>query len=121
MFRGFTLSSAANPLHLNTSTSIALFDQEPFLSETRDREAAKRFLKKALSNPDNLPPHVFARDGLRSYPAAIRELKNEGLIHRHCRHRGRPYANNRIESDHRSIKRRLRQCKGHEARPPPAH
>ena len=49
-----------------------------FLSETRDREAARRFLKKALSNPDNLPPHVFARDGLRSYPAAIRELQNEG-------------------------------------------
>jgi transposase, IS6 family len=70
-----------------------------FLSETRDREAAKRFLKKALSNPDNLPPHVFARDGLRSYPAAIRELQNEGLMHRHCRHRTRPYANSRTEED----------------------
>jgi transposase, IS6 family len=45
-----------------------------YLSETRDREAAKCFLKKALSNPDNRPPHVFARDGLRSYPAAIRDL-----------------------------------------------
>ena len=83
-----------------------------FLSETRDREAAKRFLKKALSNPDNLPPRVFARDGLRSYPAAIRELQNEGLMHRPCRHRTRPYANNRIESDHRSIKRRLRAMQG---------
>jgi transposase, IS6 family len=37
-----------------------------YLSETRDREAAKLFLKKALANPDNRPPHVFARDGLRS-------------------------------------------------------
>jgi transposase-like protein len=63
-----------------------------FLSETRDREAAKCFLKKALSNPDNLRPYVVARDGLRSYPAAIRELQNEGLMHRHCRHRTLPYA-----------------------------
>jgi transposase-like protein len=37
------------------------------LSETRNREAAKIFLQKALANPDNRPPHVFATDGLRSY------------------------------------------------------
>ena len=83
-----------------------------YLSETRDREAAKRFLKKALANPDNRPPRVFARDGLRSYPAAIRELQAEGLMHHSCRHRTRPYANNRIESDHRSVKRRLRAMQG---------
>jgi transposase, IS6 family len=50
---------------------------EFYLSETRDREAAKIFLKKALAKADNRPPHVFARDGLRSYPAAIRELQGE--------------------------------------------
>src|SRR5215469_13532403 len=83
-----------------------------YLSETRDREAAKHFLKKALANPDNRPPTVFARDGLRSYPAAIRELQAEGLMHPSCRHRTRPYANNRIESDHRSVKRRLRAMQG---------
>ena len=63
-----------------------------YLSETRAREAAKRFLKRALANPDNRPPRVFARDGLRSYPAAIRELQGEGLMHRCCQHRTRPYA-----------------------------
>src|ERR1051325_11554605 len=52
-----------------------------YLSQTRDREAAKLFLKRALANPDNRPPRVFARDGLRSYPAAIRELQNEGHVH----------------------------------------
>lgn len=83
-----------------------------YLSETRDREAAKCFLKKALANPDNRPPQVFARDGLRSYPAAIRELQGAGRLPRHCRHRTRRYANNRIESDHRSIKRRLRAMQG---------
>ena len=88
-----------------------------YLSETRDREAAKRFLKKALANSDNRPPRVFARDGLRSYPAAIRELQSEGLIHCSCRHRTRPYANNRIESDHRFIKRRLRAMQGPRSAP----
>jgi transposase, IS6 family len=79
-----------------------------YLSETRDREAAKYFLQRALSNPDNRPPHVFARDRLRSHPAAIRELQKEGQLCGHYRHRTRRYANNRIESDHRCVKRRLR-------------
>jgi transposase, IS6 family len=83
-----------------------------YLSETRDREGAKIFLKRALANPDNRPPSVFARDGLRSYPAAIRELQAEGHIQWRCRHRTRRYANNRIESDHRHIKRRLRAMQG---------
>ena len=83
-----------------------------YLSETRDREAAKCFLQRALMNPDNRPPHVFARDRLRAYPAAIRELQNEGQLRRTCRHRTRLYANNRIESDHRHIKRRLRAMQG---------
>jgi len=83
-----------------------------YLSETRDREAAKLFLQRALANPDNRPPHVFARDGLRSYPAALRELQADGQIARCCRQRTRPYCNNRIESDHRHIKRRLHAMQG---------
>ena len=83
-----------------------------YLSETRDREAAKLFLKRALANADNRCPHVFARDGLRSYPAAIRELQAEGHIARHCRQRTRRYSNNRVESDHRHVKRRLRNMQG---------
>jgi len=83
-----------------------------YLSETRDREAAKLFLQRAMTNPDNPPPGVFARDGLRSYPAAIRELQAEGRVRQHCRQRKRPYCNNRIESDHRHVKRRLRAMQG---------
>jgi transposase, IS6 family len=83
-----------------------------YLSETRDREAAKIFLKRALAHPDTPPPHVFARDGLRSYAAAIRELQGEGQLSRKCRQRTRRYCNNRIESDHRHIKRRLRAMQG---------
>ena len=44
-----------------------------YLSETRDREAAKRFLQTAPANPDNRPPRVFSVDGNRSYRAAIRD------------------------------------------------
>ena len=83
-----------------------------YLSETRDRVAAKLFLQQALANPDNRPPHVFARDGLRSYPAAIRELQTEGSVTRQCRQRTRRHCNNRIESDHRHVKRRLRAMQG---------
>jgi transposase-like protein len=85
---------------------------EFYLSETRDREAAKMFLQKALANPDNRPPHVFATDGLRSYPAAIRELKSEGKVKQRCHQRTQRFANNRIESDHRHVKRRLRAMQG---------
>ena len=79
-----------------------------YLSETRDREAAKRLLRKALANPDNRSPYVFATDGLRSYPAAICDIKAEGEIRSACRHRTRKYCNNPVESDHRNVKRRLR-------------
>ncbi len=82
-----------------------------YLSETRDREAAKAFLEKALSNRDNRPPRVLCMDGSRIYPVAIRDLQAEGKLHP-CRRRTRQYANNRIESDHRSIKRRLRATEG---------
>src|SRR5690349_22384422 len=66
-----------------------------YLSETRDRVAAKLFLQQALANPDNQPPNVFARDGLRSYSAAIRELQAAGNVTRRCRQRTRRYCNNR--------------------------
>jgi transposase-like protein len=56
-----------------------------YLSETRDRDAAKRFLQTALANPDNRPPRVFSVDGNRSYGAAIRELRNEGEFITRCR------------------------------------
>jgi transposase, IS6 family len=83
-----------------------------YLSETRDRQAAKLFLEKALANPDDRPPRVLARDGLRSYAAAIRELQFDRRIVRRCRQRTRRYCNNRIESDHRQVKRRLRAMQG---------
>lgn len=84
-----------------------------YLSETRDREATECFPKRALANPDNRVPHVFVRDRLRSDHAAIREMQREGQLRHSCRqHRTRRYSNNRIESDHRHSKRRLRSMHG---------
>ena len=83
-----------------------------YLSETRDRDAAKRFLQIALANPDNRPPRVFSVDGNRSYGAAIRELRNDGEFTTKCRYRRSRYRNNRIESDHRQVKRRWRAMQG---------
>ena len=50
--------------------------------------------------------------GSRIYPAAIRELQAEGKLNPCCRRRTQRYANNRIESDHRNVKRRLRAMQG---------
>ena len=43
-----------------------------------------------------------------SRTAPLRELQAEGQVSEHCRQRTRRYSNNRIESDHRYVKRRLR-------------
>ena len=52
-----------------------------------------------------------------TYPAAIRELKQEGCVRRCCRQRTRRYSNNRIESDHCHIKRRLGAMQGPRTQP----
>ena len=83
-----------------------------YLSDTRDRDAAKIFLKRAIANPDNRACRVLARDGLLSYPAALRELQKEGHVNGRYQQRTRRYANNRIESDHRHVKCRLRAMQG---------
>ena len=83
-----------------------------YLSETRDREAAKTFFQKALSNPDNRTPRLLCMDRCRIYPAAIRDLQAEGRLPHRCRPRTKRYANNRVESDHRQVKRRLRVMQG---------
>jgi transposase, IS6 family len=64
------------------------------------------------ADADNCSPHVLAMDKLRSYPAAIRELRSEGQLQRCCRHRTRRYGNNRIESDHRHVEQGLRAMQG---------
>src|SRR5579862_7047661 len=64
-----------------------------YLSETRDRQAAKMFLEKALSNPDHRIPRQLCMDKCRIYPPAIRELQEEGRLSERCRRRTKRHAN----------------------------
>ena len=48
---------------------------EAFVTKTRDRKAALRFLKKAMKRYGR--PQVIVTDRLRSYRAAMREIGNE--------------------------------------------
>ena len=73
---------------------------ESFVTKKRDKAAALAFMKKALKRHGR--PEVIVTDGLRSYPAAMRELGN---IDR--REMGR-WMNNRVENSHLPFRRRER-------------
>jgi putative transposase len=73
---------------------------ESFVTKTRDKTAALNFLKKALKRHGKAEKIVT--DGLRSYPAAMRELGNVDR-----REMGR-WLNNRAENAHLPFRRRER-------------
>jgi len=50
------------------------------LSAKRNRKAAKRFLKKALSSNHNQMPRVITVDKNPAYPPAIDKLKNGKIL-----------------------------------------
>lgn len=73
---------------------------EIYVTKTRDKKAALRFMKKALKRDGRT--EAIVTDGLRSYPAAIRELGNLDR-----REMGR-WLNNRAENSHLPFRRRER-------------
>ena len=73
---------------------------ESFVTKKRDKAAALAFMKKALKRHGR--PDKIVTDGLRSYPAAMRELGNLDR-----REMGR-WLNNRVENSHLSFRRRER-------------
>jgi len=50
-------------------------------------------------------PRVITVDKNASYPAAVKELKSEGILSEGCEIRQVKYLNNIVEQDHRFIKR----------------
>ena len=50
------------------------------LSAKRNRKAAKRFFKKALSSNHNQIPRVITVDKNPAYSPAINELKNDKIL-----------------------------------------
>lgn len=71
-----------------------------YITKKRDKAAALRFIRKALKRHG--PAETIVIDGLRSYPAAMRELGKEQRreVWRH--------ANNRAENSHLPFRRRER-------------
>jgi putative transposase len=73
---------------------------ESFVTKKRDKTEALKILKKALKRHGQ--PGAIVTDGLRSYPAAMRELGNLDR-----REMGR-WKNNRAENSHLPFRRRER-------------
>ena len=73
---------------------------ESFVTRKRDKAAALTFMKKTLKRHGKA--ETIVTDGLRSYPAAMRELGN---LER--RQMGR-WMNNRVENSHLPFRRRER-------------
>ena len=73
---------------------------EAFVTKTRDKEAALRFLKKAMKRYGQ--PNVIVTDGLASYGAALKELGNQD------KQQTQRYLNNQAENSHQPFRRRER-------------
>ncbi|BCC16504.1 MULTISPECIES: IS6 family transposase [Bacillus cereus group] len=83
-----------------------------YLSESRDKQAAKRFFKKALAFSHVSKPRVITVDKNPAYPIAIQELKEEKQMPEGTQLRQVKYLNNIVEQDHRFIKKRIRPMLG---------
>src|SRR3546814_1577294 len=73
---------------------------ESFVTKTRDKAAALKFMKRALKRFGR--PEIIVTDGLRSYSAAMGELGNLDR-----QEMGR-WMNNRVENSHLPFRRRER-------------
>jgi putative transposase len=73
---------------------------ESYVTKTRDKAAALKFIKKAMKRHGS--PEVITTDGLRSYKAAMNEIGNAEK-----QEVGR-WANNRVENSHLPFRRRER-------------
>ena len=90
---------------------------EFWFSERRNLSAAKRFLRKALERHGR--PERIGIDGSQTNKEAILLCDAESRLQDRSRRRRKPirirqsrYLNNRIEQDHRAIKRRVRPMLG---------
>ncbi len=88
-----------------------------WFSERRDLVAAKRFLRKALKRHGR--PERIVIDGSQTNREAILSCDVESRLQEPSRRRLKPirirqsqYLNNRIEQDHRAVKRRVRSMLG---------
>jgi transposase, IS6 family len=71
-----------------------------------------RFFRRALKRKNTRNPRIIVTDRLKSYPGALRAMKRDGELGRFTRHRRGRWLNNRVEQDHRRVKRRTRPMLG---------
>ena len=76
-----------------------------WLSLIRDKQAAKKFLRKALCSPHNQKTRVITTETYAATEVAIIEEQYCGNLSCKIEHRMVKYLNNTIEQDHRHIKR----------------
>jgi DDE domain len=88
-----------------TARALCSFDLRVQLPMTvRDTKAAKRFFRKMFKLPQHPSPRVINVDQNRSYPPAVEELKEEGVLSIATQLRRCKNLNNIVEQDHRFIK-----------------
>ena len=85
------------------------------LSARRDTLAAMRFFEKALRSPHNDLPETIIVDRAPAYPIALRILKLQGHLGPEAHLLSKRWLNNRIEQDHRRIKRLVKPGLGFKA------
>ena len=83
---------------------------EFYLSRSRDVNAAKAFLRKAMKN--QRMPTKITLDAYAASHRAVADLKASGELPKRVRVRSNKYLNNLIEQDHRRVKQRLRPMLG---------
>lgn len=84
-----------------------------YLSSTRNTNAARRFLVKALKSiPAHFHPPTINTDKNPTYAKAISDLKLGGKCSNDLKHRQIKYLNNIIESDHGKLKRLIKPTIG---------
>src|SRR6266851_1383184 len=81
-----------------------------YLSEKRDVNAAKAFLRKAMKS-QRIPTKITL-DAYAASHRAVTELKATGELPKRVRVRTSQYLNNAIKQDHRRVKQRLRPMLG---------
>jgi len=82
------------------------------VSERRDKDAAKKFFKKALKATHNQQPRVITTDKYAATEAAIHEMISDQTLSSKATLRKIKYLNNIIEQDHRFIKRKVKPMLG---------
>ncbi len=78
----------------------------------RDLDAAERFFRKMLQDQPLLAPYRIGTDGAGTYPPAITESQNAGLLLRTPIHYVTKHLQQGIESDHFWVKRSMPRVGG---------